>query len=224
MGNTPHKAKAALCGAKSRDGDPCRQPALENGRCHYHGGRSLRGIASPTFKDGRHSKYLPGRLLERYQEAIADEQLLNLRDEIALVDTRLGELLGRLHTRESAAFWTALKDAKRRILSNPTGEDLKATMASLLDTIDAGGAEYELWAEITPLLETRRKLVESERKRLVDMQQMITAEEAMTLVAGLLRAVKRNVQDVGSLNAIQTEFISLVGRANRGRINAGSED
>jgi len=29
---------------------------MPNGRCRLHGGRSLRGIASPTFKTGRYSK------------------------------------------------------------------------------------------------------------------------------------------------------------------------
>ncbi len=35
-------AKLARCGAKARsnDGLPCRHVALDNGRCHYHGGKN----------------------------------------------------------------------------------------------------------------------------------------------------------------------------------------
>lgn len=34
------------CGAKAKHtGQPCQKPALENGRCRYHGGRSTKGEA-----------------------------------------------------------------------------------------------------------------------------------------------------------------------------------
>ena len=54
------------CGAKTRQGGVCKQPALPNGRCHYHGGKSLAGLASPTYQTGRYSKALPARLAARY--------------------------------------------------------------------------------------------------------------------------------------------------------------
>ncbi|MGO8840343.1 MAG: HGGxSTG domain-containing protein [Methyloceanibacter sp.] len=28
------------CGARTRSGDPCRSPAMPNGRCRMHGGKS----------------------------------------------------------------------------------------------------------------------------------------------------------------------------------------
>jgi hypothetical protein len=33
-------SKALRCGARARTGDPCRQPAMANGRCRMHGGKS----------------------------------------------------------------------------------------------------------------------------------------------------------------------------------------
>lgn len=45
------------CGAKTRKGRPCRQPVVPGrSRCHYHGGRSLRGMASATYKHGYYTK------------------------------------------------------------------------------------------------------------------------------------------------------------------------
>ena len=32
--------KAPRCGAKTRKGTPCQAPAMENGRCRLHGGKS----------------------------------------------------------------------------------------------------------------------------------------------------------------------------------------
>jgi len=43
-----------LCGAKTRSGSgvPCRQPAMPNGRCRLHGGKSLSGVNHGRFKHG----------------------------------------------------------------------------------------------------------------------------------------------------------------------------
>ncbi len=46
-------------------------------------------------KSGRHSA-LSRDLANRYREAREDPELLALRDEIALLDVRLGEVLARL--------------------------------------------------------------------------------------------------------------------------------
>ncbi len=37
------------CGAKTRQGTPCRQVAMRNGRCRFHGGKST----GPKTPDGR---------------------------------------------------------------------------------------------------------------------------------------------------------------------------
>jgi hypothetical protein len=41
---------------------------MENGCCRMHGGTSLAGIASATFKHGRYSKYLVGGLKKSVAE------------------------------------------------------------------------------------------------------------------------------------------------------------
>jgi len=45
-----------LCGAKAKhNGKPCRQFAMKNGRCYYHGGRST-GPKKPATKHGQYTK------------------------------------------------------------------------------------------------------------------------------------------------------------------------
>ena len=52
------------CGAKNRQGNPCQKwPIRGRNRCRNHGGKSLRGVDSPSFKNGRHSKLLPRNLM-----------------------------------------------------------------------------------------------------------------------------------------------------------------
>ena len=43
-------SKAAKCGARNRHGLPCRGPAMKNGRCKNHGGKST----GPKTFDGKY--------------------------------------------------------------------------------------------------------------------------------------------------------------------------
>jgi hypothetical protein len=55
---------APRCGAKRRDGGSCRQPAMRNGRCRMHGGKStgprtpegLERVRKARWKHGHYSK------------------------------------------------------------------------------------------------------------------------------------------------------------------------
>jgi hypothetical protein len=87
------------CGARTRQDGECRQPALESGRCRYHGGRST---GPHTLAAGGHySKYLPRRLAARYGEALTDPELNSLRDDQAVLEARLCELLQGLEADEA---------------------------------------------------------------------------------------------------------------------------
>ena len=92
----------ATCDARTRAGTPCQRAPRPNERCSKHGGKSLAGIASPRFTSGRSSVVLPTRLAARYHEAHADPQLLAIWDDVALVDARIADVLGRVDSGESA--------------------------------------------------------------------------------------------------------------------------
>jgi hypothetical protein len=87
----PHNNR--LCGAKTRRGSPCQNPAMKNGRCRMHGGATPRGTDLPQFRHGRYSKSLPDNLAGRYEEALSDEERHDLRDEIALSVAKINDLL-----------------------------------------------------------------------------------------------------------------------------------
>lgn len=184
---------------------------MANGRCRMHGGRSLIGAASPQFKTGRYSKHLPARLSARYQEAQNDPQLLALRDEVALIDSRLAELLGRVDTGESAQRWKEAQEAFDELRKARTKGDAKEFAAAMdeLERALLSGNDYGLWAEIANAVNLRKQLVESERKRLVEMQQMITSERAMVLLTTVVDIIRSHVTDRNTLTAISAEFRKL---------------
>ncbi len=202
-----------LCGAKTRSGGTCKNRAMPNGRCRMHGGKSLGGIASPTYKHGRYSKYLPERLRERYVESLSDPDLIALREEISLTDARIEDLIKRVDSGESGEAWALARKALGELLEAETkGESLHGPIAMLGEIIQRGLDDYGAWRELGGMIEMRRRLVESERKRLVDMQMMISAERAMLLISSIADIIRRNVTDVETKRAIQVELTAILTR------------
>lgn len=205
----PEKPPHAICGAKTRSGKPCTQRPMANGRCRMHGGKSLPGIANPAFRHGRYSKAMPARLLERFDASLQDPELLALRADISLVDARLSDVLGRVDTGEAGHLWSGIFSAWQGFKQAHASRD-RDKIAEALSEVDAligrGAADYAAWREVMALIEQRRKLVESEQKRMVAMQQMITAEQAMTLIATIAESVRKNVRDRDALAAIQADI------------------
>lgn len=211
---TPRK----LCGAKTRSGGTCKHYALPNStRCKYHGGMSPKGIASPHFKTGKYSKYMPERLLERYHDAVADPALLELDHEIALVDSRLADLLTRVDTAEAGKHWKdarkANDDIQRALNTDDYGGMLDASK-QLERVLGDAVTDHEAWLEVSALLDQRRKLVESQRKRMIEQQQFVTVEQALLLVTAMIDSVKRNVRDRDALNAISMDVAKLTNRVS----------
>lgn len=208
---------SAICGAKTRSGAPCKSKPMTNGRCRMHGGGAAGGILAPGGlpAGGRYSKYIPQRLLARYTEAAQDSELLALRDDIALIDSRLADLLNRVDSGESGRLWNDLGvawDDVQDARAQGRTADLPAALNSLGHLIDRGQSDYGAWHEIHAVIEQRRKLVEGERKRLIDMQAMFTAEQGMTLIAIVSDSIRRNVVDNKVRAAINADIMRATGR------------
>jgi hypothetical protein len=186
-----------ICGAKTRAGTPCQQTIIcQNGRCRMHGGTSLRGLASPRYKHGRYSKYLPQRMLPRYLESRDDPDLLNLRWEVGLVDARIADLMARVDTGEAGATWARL-DGLRQRFEQARAEGRTAAQAvaiqSMMDLVRDGVQDFAIWDDIVNLVERRRRLVESERKRMIEMHHLVQVDKTLVMVNQLARSVREHV-------------------------------
>lgn len=204
-----------VCSATSRStGRRCKQPAVSGKKvCRYHGGKSLGGAASPSLKSGRYSKYMPERLLEHYREAIDNPELLELRSEISLIEARIADLLTRVDTGEAGKLWADARKANDRILKELNNENYGGVILACQDMdrcIGSALADFEAWAQIGGFIEQRRKLTESEQKRLVAMQQMVTSEQALLFAARILSIIKEHVTDRHILTKIQSSVTELL--------------
>jgi hypothetical protein len=162
----------------------------------------------------RYSQVLPDRMAARFVQSTNDPDVLSLQAEIGLVDARIEDLLARVDSGESGATWTrALNQYVELSASIKEGNaaGMIAWLDKLKETIDAGLSDYHNWAEIAGTIEERRKLVESERKRLIDIQGMITIVEAMALMRVLTDSIQRNVSDPTALRLIQADIIKFTG-------------
>lgn len=179
-----------------------------------HGGKAARGIASSRYKDGRFSRALPARLREAYESAADDPHLLELREQIALLDARLVDLLTRVDTGESGALWRDLQQARYSYLDAVRAgnfESQKAALSLVLDLIRRGHNDYRAWADVRASIEQRKRLVESERKHLAQIEQMLTQQQAIALLTAMVDAVRQHVTDRAVLAQVQATYDRLVG-------------
>ncbi len=205
-----------ICGAKRRKKDAiCQIRPMVNGRCRIHGGTSLMGPAHPDYKHGRYSTWLPPALRDKVEEAVADPELLSLNAHIGLLDVRLGELLERVDAGTGQGHWARAAKAWQRYQEAAAAQRISSMRMALEDLgreIAAGQQDAVLWVEIVRTMEARRGMVDTERRRRVDMQLMVTAEEALGMMRALVESVRKYVRDPEVLRLVTGDFARLVGR------------
>ncbi len=217
-GQTNKKGKT-ICGSRTNKGKTCQSTFVyKNGRCRMHGGKALSGTASPTFKHGKYSKYLPTRMLAAYEEFSKDPDYLALRDDIVLVNARITDLLSRVDAGEAGRVWQQAQKTwfDLRAAVNSGDETQQRKYVSLMDSlIGRGGKEWATWGEIFGLMEQKRKLAETERKRIVDAEQMLTTEHALMLVGAITGIIKAHIKDPVLMGKIATDIRNLTSEDSR---------
>jgi len=191
------------CWAKNRQGVQCGRYALDGQQvCAYHGGKSLRGPAHPSFKDGSRSKYVP-RLDDKLNEALNDPALMEYRADVALLGARLNELL---ESGESALLWSRAASAVGRLrdaFQSGNGVNINAAFRELEDLTTRGLEDSIRWQEIYQVIESLTKTKEREVRRMVAMQQMISSEQLLAILGHIANAAKQSIRDPYDLRTFQ---------------------
>jgi hypothetical protein len=190
------------CGAHHSSGiGYCAAYPMPNGRCYKHGGNTPRGALSANFKHGRYSPYLPADLAGRFEAARNDPQLLSYHDDVALISTRIDELLERVRSGESGFAWKQLnrlwKEFERHRLAGNV-DKMQATLDAIGEPMRRGLADHAAWIEL------------SEQMRLEQIASTITVEEAYGFLGTVVDVLKRHVADRAILDAIGAELSQLV--------------
>lgn len=203
------------CNAMRQDGTFCRAFPVKGSvrKCKRHGGANAgSGVVSPMLKHGRTSKYLPQRLMSRYEQMLKDEKQLSLAEEIALIDTRLSEAVEGLSVESGMALWVTLQKLSKtyhRYIRSRHAAKAEKVLQEIFNTIEEGTSEFRQWNEILNLIDHRRKTVESERKRIVETQQVLTAQQAMIMMSALHDVLRKRVDDPKTLRLIANDLDRL---------------
>ena len=203
-----------VCGAKKRDGTPCQARPYPNGRCRVHGGATPGGFASANFKHGKFSRFLPKGLKDAYERALRDHELLSLRDEIALLEARGVELLKRIKEAPSLPWDEVINglDGLAKAKGHEYDQQLLALRESAARGRDATTPREKTWASLQSLFQDKARLVAAESRRLHEMSQFVTKEQALVLFHSVGDAVRENVSDPKVLAAIQSSLARLLGK------------
>ncbi len=188
------------CGAENRVHHPCGQhPKAKTGRCNNHGDKSPAGPESPNWVDGGSSKYgaiFSGNALEHYRVAREDDRYLELREDLAVLDTLFVEELKAARVGEGGALWEELGKAWARFEeADPTKDATTAGRAlrRMGEIITEGVSRHAAQSHALEIHEKKRRTSETERKRIVDQERAITQVQAMSFVAAMMALMREAV-------------------------------
>lgn len=199
-----------LCSAKSRQnpGTRCHNyPMAGSARCRMHGGKNLRGIAHPNWQGGKRPERLveslPDRMKEAGIRAAEDPTLGALRGQMAVLEARLIDLLGKVDTEAAGQIWMllgeALADRDRCTVGTVNWKEADARIQQL---IRDGMTQQMTWEEIRHTTDLSRKLSESEHRRLERLRAMIPADRALAALDAVLTSVRDVVDEQDKLDYI----------------------
>lgn len=213
-----------ICGFVTATGDQCmRRPNDQTGYCFQHSDTALIGSTSSDRRN-RYELSIPRTLLD-LTKGFAEEDFYGLRDEIEVLDLRTRDLLERLPEDTLLSYLEEIVE-KMRLLdsmlelaessSGSTRSAIEQTFEELRTLVESAADDRRTWRDILDVIEQRRKLVESERKRAVEAQQIITQRQAAVLLQNILDIINRHVTNRTAKASIAADLSKL---ASTGAVN-----
>jgi hypothetical protein len=182
-----------------------------------HGGKTPGGIASPHFKTGRRSKYLkhlPAALKGGYKAALADPELLSLKDDLGLLTTRIMGLLDNLSAVQ-APPWGRAVEAFNDVLTARDSTAKEAALAALGQLLrtgaDAARLQETTWCGLQDAIALKAKTAAAEWKRLHDLGALAPIDEIVAFFGYLLDVIWEVVPDRDARQTIQAEVLRYLG-------------
>lgn len=205
------------CTAKSkRSGEQCKNHAIIGRKqCKFHGGKTPRGAASPNWKDGRYSRFMPTRYLETYASGIIDPAILDLSENVAAIDSRIDELLQNMDLGDARDRWLAVVSRSRAITKCLSGDDPDAFAASaiandIIELAEAGASIHTAWDDIAEKFKLRAHLVDTESKRRQRDASVLSPDQVSLMVHQIHLIIVRHVTDRSIADAIGRELMGIV--------------
>lgn len=181
-------------------GRQCGKPALSGKRvCERCGGKSLSGVASPTFKDGSHSKRvyrtkIPKKLTDHFGDAESRE--LTTINEAELLRTFIMAHLEAMNQGDSHPVWVELRKGFQKIRNAiQTGnDDLFSNTIDYLEKITEPNYRAAMAeSKVVSYAERYSKMVEREQKIHKSREEMMSVNEVLAMMTYVILAVREAI-------------------------------
>ncbi|WP_231740852.1 hypothetical protein [Thalassoglobus neptunius] len=214
--NVRHKGVCEKCGGKM----VCRGTPIKNGngRCRMHGGHAVPpGPGHHTYKDGKHSKLkVVTGLREKIQQEMENAELMSLRQDAAILNVRIQELLDEvdqsgatLNAEKLQSLWLKYQEAEKA----GDADRSKQILREIGDVIMENAKTVENWKEVQKLISTRRSVVQADQKIMIESGSMLTAAQSIHAMNMLLNVVLPEITDKKVLRKIRWQFGLITGAA-----------
>ncbi len=217
----------------------CRALPSPNGRCHRHGGSEISGALNAGKKSlgrvGLYEKSLNGELRGMYVEAVTDINYISVAPEIGALAARSGQLMSEIGDTDYLAVATGVQQAVRKMREAIDKEEywqIKEEGEVIGGLLNGVVDDKRRWDEIAALSGRLGRLAETERKRLIEEQKMITVQEmymiqqetlanirdaASVVAASLVKAI-RNDREIKQ-SKIRHLFLTSLHASMKGELN-----
>jgi hypothetical protein len=159
---------------------------------------------------------LPRDLRAGYKASLADSERTALGDELAVLETRIGQLLRRLSESAAPPWAEALGslDGLTAAVADGSAGAFRVAFDHHARVVRAGAeaaaAQAAVWEELQDTIALKIKASAAEAKRLHDLRAYIPVELALGLVAAVAVAAKDTVRDADDLRRLQQRLITIL--------------
>jgi hypothetical protein len=196
--------------------------------CNQCGGASLRGVAAPSYGNGKWSLYVPPNLRDAFEATLNDPDMLNFGRVISLMSARQDQLLRQLDTGETGRTWAALASEAGKLSKLMKADELdrrevEKSVALVDQLVNHGRADAAIWAELFELWDQMRETVETEMKRREKGRQLVPIEDVMWHVRATLLAAREAILNYPGLDrATRDGLLQAIGRVYNQRYGTRS--
>lgn len=143
------------------------------------------------------AKFIGKRRLDAFERALADPELISMKQELVKIDLRIADLEERAKKGESRGAWTHVAAFARDITRLTDGEPkdwdadkLRERLYGLTQCAEQGLDDFKLWDEVKELIEIRRRISATERKYEEMHKLLIPVTQLALLFDDLFNAIE----------------------------------